>query len=46
MSSRRSRTLSLGDLVFERPKKFILGDQGRMGGGVGDVKSTKRTKLG
>jgi hypothetical protein len=28
MRSRRSLTFSLGDLVFERPKKFMIGDQG------------------
>jgi hypothetical protein len=28
MRSRMSLTFSAGDLAFERPKKFILGDQG------------------
>jgi hypothetical protein len=30
MRSRRSLTFSLGDLVFERPKKFMMDNQGGM----------------
>ena len=45
MRSRRSLTFSAGDLVFERPKKFILGDQGEMGGGVMNSRSKKQLQV-
>lgn len=45
MRSRRSLTFSAGDLVFERPKKFILGGQEEMGGGVMNSRSKKQVQV-
>ena len=45
MRSRRILTFSAGDLVFERPKKFILGDQGGMRGGVVNSRSKKQLQV-
>jgi hypothetical protein len=45
MRSRRSLTFSAGDLVFERPKKFILDDQGGIGGGVVNSRSKKQLQV-
>jgi len=45
MRSRRSLTFSAGDLVFERPKKFILDDQGGMRGGAKNSRSKKQLQV-
>jgi hypothetical protein len=45
MRSRRSLTFSAGDLVFERPKKFILVDPGGMGGGVMNGRFRKQMQV-
>jgi hypothetical protein len=38
-------TFSLGDLALERPKKFMMGDQGVMGGGVLDSRSKEASDV-
>jgi len=45
MRSRRSLTFSAGDLVFERPKKFMFVDQGGMRGGAENSRSKKQLQV-
>lgn len=45
MRSRSSLTFSAGDLVFERPKKFMIYDQGAMRGGVLNAKKQFEVEL-